>query len=180
MKLRAALGVLLLLDSWALPTLAAGGGPLILIVGTSSLLLVQPLLLILKPLLWIVSGRRVPLKRLYLAYFSGIVVAGVAIPLVIAALSILPSMLSSGRVTWAAIAGTWVYEGMANPRSALASLAVWWVLLGLVAVGVERKVLERSGVPRANGLVVLDVAVTFASAALLAAFIWRDLLPPLG
>jgi len=69
---------------------------------------------------------------------------------------------------------------MASPRSALASLAVWWLVLGAVAVGVERKVLERNGAPRANGLVMLDVVVTFASAALLAAFVWRDLLPPLG
>lgn len=180
MKLRAALVVLLLLNSLALPSLAAGGGPLILVVGTSSLLLIQPLLLVLKPILWIASGRGVPLKRLYLAYCAAIFVAGIAGPLVIAAVSISPSMLSSGRFTWAAIAGTWVYEGMTSPRSAFASLAVWWFVLGGVAVGVERKVLERSGAPPVNGLVVLDVVVTFASAALLAAFVWRDLLPPLG
>ena len=180
MRSRTALALLLLLTSLALPSLAAGGGPLIVVVGTSSLLLIQPLLLLLKPVLWIASGRLFSLKRVYVAYCVAVVVAGIACPLVIAAVSILPSMLSSGQFTWAALAGTWVYEGMGTPRTALASLVVWWLILGAVAIGVERKILHRNGGRGVNGFVVLDVVVTFASAALLATLLWRDLLTPLS
>jgi hypothetical protein len=159
----------------ALPSAASGGGPLLVVVGVSSLALVLVPLLLLKPVLWVVTGRPVALSRLYVSYLIAVGIAGVAAPLAIAAITILPTIIAPNASEVFSIAGTWIYEGMGHPRGSLVTLIVWWIILSIAAVMIERRMLTRYGAVRSASIAALDGGVTFLLSAIVAAFLWRDL-----